>query len=206
MKGMNTHKLALLAMLLALAIALGVADYYIPFPFIPGAKLGLANIIILVTLYELGIWEACFIDLGRVFIVSLITGRIFQLGFYMSLGGAFLSILVMILLKFLAHKMTIIGISACASISHGFAQVLVYCAFLGNWTAFYYYPLMSLIAIVTGVLIGILADRLIKTRVIERQKQRYGFDLPKKKAEEAPKSIPLPPEEAKKEDEASHPT
>lgn len=200
MKTMNTHKLALLAMLLALAIALGVADYYIPFPFIPGAKLGLANIVILLTLYELGIWEACLIDLGRVFIVSLITGRIFQLGFYMSLGGALLSILVMILLKRFAHKMTIIGISACASISHGFAQVLVYCAFLGNWTAFYYYPLMSLIAIVTGVLIGILADRLIKTKVIERQKQRYGFNLPKKKEETPALKREIAKEEAKKEE------
>jgi heptaprenyl diphosphate synthase len=204
MKNLNTHKLALLAMLLALAIALGVADYYIPFPFIPGAKLGLANIIILVALYELGIWEACLIDLGRVFIVSLITGRIFQLGFYMSLGGAVLSILVMILLKFLAKKMTIIGISACASISHGFAQVLVYCAFLGNWTAFYYYPLMSLIAIVTGVLIGILADRLIKTKVIAHQKQRYGFDLPQPKPQETPvQAAPLPLGEEKKSDETT---
>jgi heptaprenyl diphosphate synthase len=175
MKELNVHKISLLAMLLALAIALGVADYFIPFPFVPGAKLGLANIIILLTLYELGIWEAALIDLGRVFIVSLITGRIFQLGFFMSLGGAVFSLLLMILLKLVAKKMTIIGISACASIGHGFAQVMVYCLVLGNWTAFYYYPLMSLIGIVTGVLIGILADRLIKTKVIERQKQRYGY-------------------------------
>ena len=65
MRHSGAHKVALMAMLLALAIALGVADYYIPFPFVPGAKLGLANIVILVVLYELGIWEAGVIDLGR---------------------------------------------------------------------------------------------------------------------------------------------
>jgi len=103
----------------------------------------------------------------------------------------------MVLLKLLAHKMTIIGISACASISHGFAQVLVYCLFIGNWTAFYYYPLMSLIGIATGILIGILAERIIKTKVIENQKHRYGFNLPK--AEQTSSSAPSsnPTEEKK---------
>jgi hypothetical protein len=47
-------------------------------------------------------------------------------------------------IEILARKMTIIGVSACASITHGFAQVAVYCLFVQNVTAFYYYPLMSL--------------------------------------------------------------
>jgi heptaprenyl diphosphate synthase len=200
-KGKSVHKIALMAMLLALAVALGVVDYYIPFPFVPGAKLGLANIVILVVLYELGIWESAVIDLGRVFIVGLITGRIGQMGFFMSLGGAVASLLVMILLKFLARKMTIIGVSACASITHGFAQVAVYCLFVQNLTAFYYYPVMSLIGIATGILIGILADRIRATKVIERQKEHYGFNLSKKEAagSTAPAAVPLKNE--KKEDE-----
>ena len=86
-KGKSVHKIALMAMLLALAVALGVVDYYIPFPFVPGAKLGLANIVILVVLYELGIWESVLIDLGRVFIVGLVTGRFGQMGFFMPFPG-----------------------------------------------------------------------------------------------------------------------
>ena len=190
-------------MLLAFAVVLGVVDYAIPFPFIPGAKLGLANIVILVALYELGIGEASLIDLGRVFIVGGITGRIGQLGFFMSLGGAAASLLMMILLKAAARKMTIIGVSACASITHGFAQVAVYCLFVQNITAFYYYPLMSLIGIATGILIGILSQRIIATKVIERQKQRYGFNQPKKKRVEPTMAAPPIDESEKKEDESS---
>jgi heptaprenyl diphosphate synthase len=201
MKHAQVHKLALMAMLLALAVALGVVDYYSPFPFVPGAKLGLANIVILVVLYELGIWESAVIDLGRVFIVGLITGRIGQMGFFMSLGGAVASLAMMILLKYLARKMTIIGVSACASITHGFAQVAVYCLFVQNVTAFYYYPLMSLIGIATGILIGILAQRIIATKVIEREKQHYGFNQPKKAAE-PPLPASLSDESTKKEDES----
>jgi len=188
-------------MLLALAVALGVVDYYIPFPFVPGAKLGLANIVILVVLYELGIWESVLIDLGRVFIVGLVTGRFGQMGFFMSLGGAVASLLIMILLKAVARKMTIIGVSACASITHGFAQVAVYCLFVQNLTAFYYYPVMSLIGIATGILIGILADRIRATKAVERQKEHYGFNQPKKEAVGPATLTPLSPEHEKKEDD-----
>jgi len=110
---------------------------------------------------------------------------------------------MMILLKFAARKMTIIGVSACASITHGFAQVGVYCLFVQNVTAFYYYPLMSLIGIATGILIGILSQRIIATKVIERQKQRYGFNQPKKKRVEPTMAAPPIDESEKKEDESS---
>jgi heptaprenyl diphosphate synthase len=210
MRHPSAHKLALMAMLLALAVALGWADYYIPFPFVPGAKLGLANIVILIVLYELGIWEAAVVDLGRVFIVSLITGRFAQMGFFMSLGGAVFSFAIMVLLKFTARKMTIIGVSSCASLAHGFAQVFIYCLFVGNWTAYYYYPLMSLIGIGTGILIGILADRVMATKVIERQKRQYGFNLKKEKSapeerEKAKASLTSSsPEDKANQDEKGH--
>ena len=204
MKRGSVHKLALLAMLLALAVALGVADYYIPFPLVPGAKLGLANIVVLIALYELGITEAALIDLGRVFIVSLITGRLFQMGFFMSLGGAVASLGMMILLKFVARKMTIIGVSACASLTHGFAQVAVYCLFVQNLTAFYYYPVMSLIGIATGILIGILAERIILTKVIAREKEQYGFNQTKKKPKKARQDPALFPEKKKTDEDTTH--
>lgn len=204
MKNLTTHKIVLMAMFLAMAIALGIADYYIPFPFVPGAKLGLANIIIVLVLYEFGIWEAALIDLGKVFIVSLVAGRLFQMGFFMSLAGTFLSLGVMIFLKYLAKGMTIVGVSAMASIFHGLGQIVVYCLFLGNWTAFYYFPFMVLVAIATGVLIGLLAERIIKTGILAREKRQYGFA---QAGNNAPKNVPakpIPGEEEKKEDETNH--
>jgi heptaprenyl diphosphate synthase len=174
-QGMNTHKIALMGVLLALAIALGIADYYIPFPWVPGAKLGLANIVIVLALYEFGVKEAAFLDLGKVFLVGLLSGRIFQMGFYMSAGGTFLSLLVMILLKYLAKKMTIVGVSAEASIFHGLGQLIVYCLFIATWAPFYYFPFMALIGIATGLLVGLIASRIRATGVLAKQKALYHY-------------------------------
>ena len=94
---MKVQKIALLGVLLAVTSVIAILESFIPSFTIPGIKLGLANIVILVTLYEVGILEAVFINLVRVLIVSLVRGTFFSMGFFMSLTGAFLSLGVMIL-------------------------------------------------------------------------------------------------------------
>ena len=70
----NVHKMTVLAILTAGAIVIGILESLIPSIGIPGVKLGLSNIVILVVLYELGIWEALLVSLSRVLIVSLVRG------------------------------------------------------------------------------------------------------------------------------------
>ena len=66
---MKVQKMALLAVLTAGAIVLGILESFIPSIGIPGVKLGLANILILITLYELGMLDALLVVLLRVFMV-----------------------------------------------------------------------------------------------------------------------------------------
>ena len=61
--GLNVHKIALLGVLTAGAVVIAILESFIPSIGIPGVKLGLANIVILVVLYELGIWEAVMVNL-----------------------------------------------------------------------------------------------------------------------------------------------
>ena len=89
---MKTHKIALLGVLTSAAIVVSILESFIPSIGIPGVKLGLANILILITLYELGVWEAIVVNTLRVVITGLLRGTIFTMGFYMSLAGAFLSL------------------------------------------------------------------------------------------------------------------
>ena len=95
---MKTQKITLLGVLTAGAIIIGIIESFIPSIGIPGVKLGLANIIILVILYEIGVWEAIAVDLSRVFLVGVLRGTLFSMGFLMSLTGAVLSLGIMILL------------------------------------------------------------------------------------------------------------
>ena len=172
---MNIHKIAITGILTAGAIVIGIIESFIPSIGIPGVKLGLANIIILITLYELGILEALFVDLARVFIVGLLRGTIFPMGFFMSLTGAIFSLGIMILFYLLIKKFSIIGVSVIGALFHVFGQILVAYLFLSTPYILYYLPVIAISAIVTGVFVGITANLIIKTKVIKKQKEKYNF-------------------------------
>lgn len=174
-KKISVHKIAILGVLTAAAIVIGIVESYIPSIGIPGVKLGLANIMILVTLYELGILEAVFVDLLRVVVVGLVRGTIFGMGFFMSLTGAVLSLGIMIVFYLLIKKFSIIGVSVIGALFHVFGQILVAMIYLGTSYVFYYLPVIALSAIVTGVLVGITANLIIRTGIIKKQKEKYKF-------------------------------
>ena len=172
---MKVQKMALLAVLTAAAIAIAILESFIPSIGIPGVKLGLANIIILVTLYELGVIEAIFIDLLRVFLVGLLRGTILTMGFFMSLTGAVLSLGIMIIFYLLVKKFSIVAVSVLGSLMHVTGQVLIAMIFLGTSYVILYLPMIAVSAIVTGIFVGIVASLIIKTGVIKKQREKYEY-------------------------------
>jgi len=172
---MKVQKIALLGVLTAATIVIAIAESFIPSIGIPGVKLGLANIMILITLYELGILEALGINVARVLVVSLVRGTFLSMGFLMSLTGAVFSLAIMIVFYLLIKKFSIIGVSVVGSLFHVFGQILVAMFYLGTAYVIYYLPVIAISAIITGVLVGITAKLIIKTGVIKKQKERYNF-------------------------------
>ena len=165
----SVRRIALDATMLALALALSIAESFIPISSLPGFKPGLANIIILVLIYRFSALEAFTIDLGRIFLASLMTGKIFSLPFYMSLVGGLLSYFGMLLIAKLGKKIfTIYGASLFGSILHCFGQILIASIILSTWGVFWYFPLMSFIGCFTGLAVGFFADRIIASGVFER--------------------------------------
>ena len=171
----NTHKIALMGILTAGAIIIAILESFIPSIGIPGVKLGLANIVILIILYEIGIVEAIIVDLLRVLMVGLLRGTIVSMGFLMSLTGAVLSLGIMILLYLVVKKFSIVGVSVVGSIFHVTGQILIAMAFLGTPYIVFYLPIIAVSAIITGVLVGIVAQLVIRTGVIKKQKEKYKF-------------------------------
>ena len=172
---MNVRKMALIGILTAIAIALSVAESFIPSIGIPGVKLGLANIVILIVLYEVGILEAVLINLLRVVVTGLIRGTIFSMGFLMSLTGAVLSLGIMILFYLLIKKFSIIGVSVIGSIFHVFGQIIIAMIFLGTGFVVFYFPIIVLCAILTGVFVGAVARAIIKTEIVKKQLERQSY-------------------------------
>ena len=172
---MKVQKMALLGVLTAGAIAIAILESFIPSIGIPGVKLGLANIVILVTLYELGVVEAIFIDLLRVFLVGLLRGTIFGMGFFMSLTGAVLSLGIMILFCLLIKRFSVVAVSVLGSLFHVFGQILIAMIYLGTAYVILYLPIIALSAIITGAFVGITARLIIKTGIIKKQREKYNY-------------------------------
>ena len=174
-KRFNVHKIALLGVLTAGTIVIAILESFIPSIGIPGVKLGLANIMILVILYELGIIEAIIVNLTRVLVVGLIRGTFLSMGFVMSLTGAMLSLAVMILFYLLIKKFSIVGVSVIGSVFHVTGQILVAMLYLGTSYVVFYLPIIAISAIITGVLVGFTAKMIIQTGAIKKQKEKYNF-------------------------------
>lgn len=172
---MKVHKLTLLGLLLTGTIVIAILESFIPSLVIPGIKLGFANILILVTLYEIGVKEAVFINLVRVLVVSLLRGTFLTMGFFMSLSGAVFSLLVMILCYKLLKKFSIIGVSVIGSLFHVSGQILIAIIYMNSFYVIYYLPLIGLASIITGVIVGFIAKAIIKTGIIKKQKEKYKF-------------------------------
>ena len=172
---MKVHKIALLGVLLAVTIVIAILESFIPSFTIPGIKLGFANIVILVTLYEVGILEAVFINLVRVLVVSLVRGTFLSMGFFMSLTGAFMSLGIMILFHLVIKKFSIIGVSVIGSLFHVIGQILIAMIYMGSVYVVYYLPIIGISAVITGILVGLIARAIIKTGVIKKQREKYNF-------------------------------
>ena len=172
---MKVQKMALLGVLTAAAIVIAILESFIPSVGIPGVKLGLANIVILIILYELGIWEAVVVNLLRVLVVSFVRGTFLSMGFFMSLTGCVFSLGIMILFYLLIKQFSIIGVSVIGSIFHVAGQILIAMIYLGSAYIFLYLPVIAISAIITGVFVGIVAKLIINTGVIKKQREKYNF-------------------------------
>ena len=159
---MELKKFTRLTMLLALSVVLNIMESFIPFfnGNIPGLKLGLANIIILVVLYMFSFKDALFVSILRVILVGLLRTGLFSISFFFSLGGAIVSIIVM----YFSHKtkLSIIGVSILGSISHSIGQILMAIFIMNNIYIVYYIPWLLLFSVPTGILTGVFSKVLME--------------------------------------------
>lgn len=153
-------RVAFFGLFTALALIFGYVESLFPiFLGVPGIKLGLANLLILVILYRWGMKEAYLLSVVRVVLSGFIFGNLFSILY--SLSGALLSLTVMCLLK-KSEKFTVIGISMAGGVFHNIGQLLMAGIALQSFSIFYYFPVLLIFGMLTGIMIGILVRELLK--------------------------------------------
>lgn len=156
---MKTRKIAYLGVFLALALILSYVESLIPFYFgIPGVKLGLTNLIVVVMLYCTGTKEAFGVSVARILLAGFLFGNLFSILY--SLTGGVLSFIVMCLLK-KTGRFHVISVSVTGGISHNIGQLIAAAFVVETYDIFYYMPFLLIAGVATGFVIGMLAQEFI---------------------------------------------
>ena len=159
---MRRSRVAFLGLFTAFAMILSFVESQIPtFVAIPGIKLGLPNIAIIVILYRFGWKEASVISLLRVLLTSLLFGTVLSMLY--SFAGAILSLIVMILLKKILSTVTI---SVLGGVFHNVGQILVAIMVTETQQLIYYLPVLIVSGVISGIAVGMVSA--ISVKKIER--------------------------------------
>ena len=152
-----------IAKLSAIAVALSLIEFFFPSP-IPGVKPGIANIIILYTIFKFDLRMGIWVSIIRVFVTSMMLGSFLSPTFFLSLSGALFSLLSLIIFKNLSPKFfSLISFSLIASLAHIIGQfVIVRLWIIPHDGIFYLLPIFILSAFIFGLVNALVTNKLLQ--------------------------------------------
>ena len=155
-----SKKVARMGVFIALAMIFSYIEVLIPFNFgIPGVKLGIANIVTVTSLYIFSTGEAFGISVIRIVLMGILFGNGMSLLY--SLAGGLLSFLAMWIGKKI-NWFSVMGVSVAGGVFHNVGQILAVMLVMKNSVFVAYLPVLFVAGIVTGYLIGLLANKIIE--------------------------------------------
>ncbi|MEJ8554776.1 Gx transporter family protein [Tepidibacter sp. Z1-5] len=164
----KTKKMVFMSILVSQSLVMYIIETYISNPFVfmaPGAKLGLSNIITLISLFFLGFKDTFVILTARIMISSIFGGGFSA--FLYSIAGGILSLVFMgIFAKFSKKESSLIGISVVGAMFHNIGQLIMSSIIIHNIGMFIYLPILLLTSIPTGLFIGFVCRYLVKNKSI----------------------------------------
>ncbi|MCH5259793.1 MAG: Gx transporter family protein [Lachnospiraceae bacterium] len=174
-----TRKIAQLGLFLALALILAYVESLIPFSFgIPGIKLGLPNLIVVMLLCgglvgrsdghqndvltngtnRNGAKEALLVNSLRIVLSGFLFSNLYTI-FY-ALAGALLSFIAMLIGRRMGC-FSVVGVSVLGGVFHNIGQILVAMFVVETVYVGYYVPVLIVAGTVTGAVLGIAAMELM---------------------------------------------
>lgn len=157
----KTKNLSLSAMLVSIMLILGYIESLIPISVgIPGIKLGLANSVLLFSIYYLGIKKSFILMLAKVFLSGFLFGNP-NIMLY-SLSGGVLSLAAMCLLVYVFKGFSPVAVGMLGAVMHNVGQVLMAMLQLQTLDLVYYMAVLVLVGALMGSLTGLICVALFK--------------------------------------------
>jgi heptaprenyl diphosphate synthase len=147
----------------AFAVMVYILETFIPKP-LPFLKLGLANIVVLLLLTSGYPLSALLVALCKTLFGGLLSGTFLSPGTLLSLGGSLFAFIAMVLANRKLFGFSIIGVSVCGAVAHNLGQLVVArFVVIQQDSIFYLTPIMILMGVATGLLIGYITEIFFTT-------------------------------------------
>ncbi len=147
-------------MLIALAFVFSYVEAMIPLPvFVPGMKLGLANLVSVAGLYSVGLAGTALVAMVRIVLVGFTFGNTFSMLY--GLAGGTASMAVMILAR-KSGWFSPVGVSILGGIFHNAGQLIIAAFVVRTTGVFVYFPALLASGVVTGTVIGLLGGWIVE--------------------------------------------
>lgn len=173
MKKNLSYKVALTAILCALALSLGFLESLLPpMPLLPpGAKPGFSNIITMFAAGSIGLPAALAIAVikgGFAFVTRGVTAGVMSIS-----GGLFSAIAMFLLMRYARKIFGLIGISVICALCHNIGQLFAAIFITGTANIIYYAPALALFGLITGAVTGVVFRAVIP--VLEKMKKQFSY-------------------------------
>ena len=153
-------RLASFGVFVALALIFSYIETLIPYQIgIPGVKLGLANLVIVIALYRMPVGEVYLLSGVRVVLTGFLFGNLMSILY--SLAGGILSLTVMWGMKRI-RSVSILGVSIAGGVFHNVGQLLAAALMVETYGVFSYLPVLLISGLLTGFVIGLAAGEMLK--------------------------------------------
>lgn len=170
----STKRIVTIAMFVALATVISIVERSIMIPGVPpGVKLGLANIVTLLSILVLGYKDAFLVVAVRCILGALLGGN--PVGFLFSITGGMLSTLVMsVMWHYLKKYVSIVNISMIGAVCHNIGQLFVASVLAQDFHIYILLPVLMVSAVITGYNVGLLTKYVYKS-MYDRNIGGYGI-------------------------------
>ena len=159
---MKTKELVYLAILTALSLILFIVENLFPpiFPFAPGTKLGLSNIILLFILIKYDYKDALIVLIVRCLLSALFT-NFFSI-YYSLISGLVSVTLMWVLYRFIFPKIGVVAISVTGAVIFNIVQLFLASMLYKTYVFLYYVPWTVLVSFIAGSIVGLAIWLIIK--------------------------------------------
>ncbi len=153
----SVKSVVLTALLSAFALLSFMLESLIPPIIIPGARLGLSNLFVLIALIVLGIKNAYAVFTVKIILGSIFAGNISMIIYSLPSGVLSLTFEVLIL-KLFAKKISLVALSIGAAVINATVQNIVYVLVTNTSSLIVYLPYLTLISVFSGALVGFICQ------------------------------------------------